>query len=209
MTVYLRMAKKKMYQDLLRILLLQVVLWMQVCMCHGNLEANLFHPQPHFLQGEVCTWEHPSAYPKWKQRQSRKSLVKSNQLEKEVSQDPDSEEIMEKPEAKPPTRFAEVLKLPPVCRGGPGEKPGVESSAGEAKEIASEEPSTPAKAKPLEAPSTAERIATPATGSKSRAERKKEKKAARKEEKKSRKNKRNMEASEDQGVRRKLDTAME
>ena len=68
----------------------------------------------------------------------------------------------------------------------------MESSAGEAKESASEEPSTPAKAKPLEAPSTAERTATPAT-----------------EEKKSRKKKRNMEASEDQGVRRKLDTAME
>ena len=80
----MKMAKLKMYQDLLRILLLQVVLWTQVCMCQVNLEANVFHPQPHFLQGEVCTWEHLLAYPEWKKRHSRKPLVKSNRLEKEA-----------------------------------------------------------------------------------------------------------------------------
>ena len=80
----MKMAKLKMYQDLLRILLLQVVLWTQVCMCQVNLEANVFHPQPHFLQGEVCTWEHLLAYPEWKKRHSRKPHVKSNRLEKEA-----------------------------------------------------------------------------------------------------------------------------
>ena len=136
-----------------------------------KLGSEFVSPAAAFPSRETCAWEHPSAYPKWKkrpqqetareEREGNRSLVPQAGAmdlgERPGATDPDSEEIEEKSEAKPPTRFTEVLKLPPVYRGGPGEKPGMESSAGEAKESASEEPSTPAKAKPLEAPSTAER----------------------------------------------------
>ena len=89
-----------------------------------KLGSEFVSPAAAFPSRETCAWEHPSAYPKWKkrpqqetareEREGNRSLVPQAGAmdlgERPGATDPDSEEIEEKSEAKPPTRFTEVLK---------------------------------------------------------------------------------------------------
>ncbi|CAE7681231.1 unnamed protein product [Symbiodinium sp. CCMP2456] len=188
----------KMHKDLLGIV---SVLWMVWYPRQVVAEESLYHldflPQPYSLKEEVRNlgWEYPTVPLQWKTDRSRTNVWKKGQKqERELKK-----HLLESYPRQEPLSWnsnpmmcprregnTELLSLPKVDRRGKAATPAIRPGD----------------------------TSTPATGTKSKTERKEEKKAARKEEKRNRKLEKSAQKAEESEAerdpaRRKLDAALE